>query len=66
MMATTIGGSTMGIRNTVRSASIRRVRMLSSSASKSPIRACSSTVQNDSLICTQTELCRRESDRSWR
>ena len=33
--------------------------MLSSSARPSPIRSCSSTVQNDSLTCTQTELCSR-------
>ena len=34
------------------------MRMLSSSAKPRPIRSCSSTVQNDSLICTHTELCK--------
>jgi hypothetical protein len=65
MMATTMGGSTMGIRNTVRSASRSRVRMLSSRARPSPIRSCNSTVQNESLICTQIELWKRVSAQSW-
>ena len=56
MIATTIGGSTIGIRNTVRSARNRPERMFSSSAKPTPISSCSPTVQNDSFACTQSEL----------
>jgi hypothetical protein len=61
MMATTMGGSTIGIRKTVRSASRKRVRMFSSSAKPKPIKSCSATVQKESRACTQSELSSRES-----
>ena len=56
MIATTIGGSTIGIRNTVRSARSRPDRMFSSRAKPTPISSCRPTVQNDSFACTHSEL----------
>jgi len=66
MIATTIGGSTIGIRKAVRTASRKRERMLSSSATPSPTRSCSTTVATDSLTCTHTELRKRGSTKAAR
>ena len=61
MIATTIGGSTIGIRNTVRNARIRPLFRLSSSAKPMPISNCNDTVQNDNFACTHSELTNRAS-----
>ena len=62
MMATTIGGSTMGIRKTVRSASSVRERRFKSSATPKPSRSCRLTVQNESLSWTHSDPWRRPSE----
>jgi hypothetical protein len=61
MIATTIGGSTIGIRNTVRSASSARARTLSSSASARPSTSWRPTVQAESLSWTHSEAWKRRS-----
>ena len=66
MIATTIGGSTIGIRNTVRSARSSPERRFSRNANPTPITTCRPTVQNDSFACTQSELPNRSSDSSSR
>ena len=55
MIATTIGGSTIGTRKPVRSASSKRDGRSSSSASPRPTAICVTTVTSDNSTCTQTE-----------
>src|SRR5690348_1647759 len=61
MIATTIGGNTIGIRKTVRTARISPLRRLSSKAKPTPMRSCKDTVQNDSFAWTHNELRKRAS-----
>ncbi len=61
MIATTMGGSTIGTRKAVRNARIRPELVFSSSANPTPVPSCSTTVQNDSFTCTQRELWNRAS-----
>jgi hypothetical protein len=64
MIATTIGGRTIGIRNVVRIASSTFERALSISATPSPARIWRRTVKSESRVCTQTELANRSSPSS--
>jgi len=61
MIATTIGGSTIGIRKAVRAARTRPLFRFSSSAKPKPMTSCNDTVQNDSFACTHSELRNRAS-----
>ena len=61
MMATTIGGSTIGIRKTVRSASRNRERRFSSRANPNPSSICSPTVHSESWSWTHSDPRRRAS-----
>jgi hypothetical protein len=66
MIATTIGGSTIGIRKKVRANSTTRDCVCSKSASSMPSRTWNSTPQNDSFACTHSELTKRGSPGSRR
>ena len=55
MIATTIGGSTIGTRKPVRSASSQRDGLSSSSARPRPTAICATTVTTDNSTCNQTE-----------
>ena len=59
--AATIGGSTIGIRKTVRSAVSSRERRLSSRAMPRPSSTCATTVETDSLSWIQTDSPKRGS-----
>jgi len=49
MIATTIGGSTIGIRKTVRNAWRRRELLFKRRANRKPSSSCKPTVQNESF-----------------
>ena len=55
MIATTIGGNTIGTRNPVRSASRKRDGLSSNKANPRPAASCAETPTTESSICTQTE-----------
>ena len=60
MIATTIGGNTIGTRNTVRKAATMVEGMFSSSPSDRPMSSCDTTVTVLSFTCTHTD-CRNRS-----
>ncbi|MCY1548311.1 hypothetical protein D9M68_844150 [compost metagenome] len=64
--ATTIGGSTIGMRNSVRAPSSTRDFPLSNSASPRPTSNCNTTLDADSLNCTAMEPRKRLSCSSCR
>jgi len=55
MIATTIGGSTIGTRKTVRIVSSSFDGLSSNNAIPSPISSCSTTVTDDNSTCTHTD-----------